>query len=86
MKVALYARVSTKRQEKQGTIASQIEALRTYAIRNHYEVDEDYVCCDNGYSGALLARPASSPSSGEICPVGSPLVSRWAAARWKSST
>ncbi len=58
MRVALYARVSTKRQEKQGTISSQIEALRSYAKENNHEVDEDYVCCDNGYSGALLARPA----------------------------
>ncbi len=58
MKVALYARVSTQGQEKRGTIASQIEALRTYAKENHYEVDEDYVYCDNGYSGSLLARPA----------------------------
>ncbi len=58
MKVALYARVSTKRQEKHGTIASQIEALRSHAKEKNYEVDEDYVCCDNGYSGALLARPA----------------------------
>ena len=58
MKVALYARVSTQRQEKRGTIASQIEALRSYAKENSYEVDENHICCDNGYSGALLARPA----------------------------
>jgi len=57
MKVALYARVSTKRQEKQGTISSQIAALRRYAQEHHYTVAEDYVCKDEGYSGALLARP-----------------------------
>ncbi len=57
MKVALYARVSTQRQEKQGTIASQLEALRSHAIEHKYEVAENYVCSDNGYSGTLLARP-----------------------------
>lgn len=57
MKVALYARVSTQRQEKQGTISSQIAALRRYAQEHHYTVAEEYVCKDEGYSGALLARP-----------------------------
>ncbi|MGH8606869.1 MAG: recombinase family protein [Gammaproteobacteria bacterium] len=57
MNVALYARVSTKNQEQQGTIASQIEALRSYAKTQDFEVAEDYVCQDEGYSGALLARP-----------------------------
>ena len=57
MKVALYARVSTKRQEKKGTIASQIEALRNYAREHKYVIAKDYVCKDDGYSGASLARP-----------------------------
>jgi len=57
MKVALYARVSTQRQEKQGTISSQVAALRRYAQEHHYTVAEEYVCKDEGYSGALLARP-----------------------------
>ena len=57
MKVALYARVSTKNQEKRDTIASQVEALRTYANAQGIEIAEDYVCRDEGYSGALLARP-----------------------------
>ena len=57
MIVALYARVSTKRQETQGTISSQVAALRRYAQEHHYTVAEEYVCKDEGYSGALLARP-----------------------------
>src|SRR3990172_12534269 len=57
MKVALYARVSSQRQEKRGTIASQLEALRKHAEEHEYEIMEDYVCCDDGYSGVLLARP-----------------------------
>lgn len=57
MKVALYARVSSQRQEKRGTIASQVEALRHYAREHHYSIAENYVCKDEGYSGAVLARP-----------------------------
>jgi site-specific DNA recombinase len=57
MKVALYARVSSRRQERQGTIASQLDALRSYAKEHKYKVADDYVCCDDGYSGTLLARP-----------------------------
>ena len=57
MKVALYARVSTQLQEKRGTIASQIAALRKYAQEHDYVIAEEYVCKDDGYSGASLARP-----------------------------
>ena len=57
MKVALYARVAAQCQGKKGPMASQIEALRTHAKKQRYEVTEDYVCCDDGYSGASLARP-----------------------------
>ena len=57
MQVALYARVSSEAQEKRGTIASQIEALRHYALEHQYEIVERYVCQDDGYSGAMLARP-----------------------------
>ena len=57
MKVALYARVAAQCQEKNGPIASQINALRTHAKEQRYEIAEDYLCCDDGYSGMLLARP-----------------------------
>ena len=46
-----------KDQQKHGTIASQLEALRTYATAQGVDITEDYVCRDVGYSGALLARP-----------------------------
>ncbi len=58
MKVALYARVSTKRQEKEGTIASQIDVLNQYALENNFEIAPEYICKDEGYSGSILARPA----------------------------
>jgi site-specific DNA recombinase len=54
MKVALYARVCAQSQK---AIAAQIAALRTHAKQQKDEVVEDYVCCDDGYSGTLLARP-----------------------------
>jgi site-specific DNA recombinase len=57
MRVAVYARVSTERQEQQGTIASQLDALRRYAREQGHEVVEAYVCVDDGYSGTRLDRP-----------------------------
>ena len=57
MKIALYARVSTPRQEQEQTIASQLAALHTYAAERSYEVDEAQVFLDDGYSGACLDRP-----------------------------
>ncbi len=57
MRVALYARVSTERQERQGTIASQLDALRRFAQEHGHQVTEAYVCLDDGYSGSRLDRP-----------------------------
>ncbi|HEU4727444.1 MAG TPA: recombinase family protein, partial [Kofleriaceae bacterium] len=56
MRVALYARVSTERQQERGTISSQLEALRAAAQADGHEVIEEFV--DDGYSGARLDRPA----------------------------
>lgn len=56
MKIAIYARVSTEKQEKQQTIQSQLQALRDFAAKNNYIVYEEYI--DEGYSGGLLDRPA----------------------------
>jgi site-specific DNA recombinase len=57
MKVALYARVSSHQQEKQGTIASQVEALRRHARKSGFAIVEDFICLDDGVSGARLDRP-----------------------------
>ena len=56
MKVALYARVSTERQEKRETIASQLAALRKHAEQHGYSIAEEFVCLDDGVSGARLDR------------------------------
>jgi site-specific DNA recombinase len=56
MRVALYTRVSSKTQEKAGTIASQIAALRSHASKAGDTVCEEFVCRDEGVSGATLDR------------------------------
>lgn len=56
MKIAIYARVSTEKQEKQETIQSQLGALRNYVVDQKYALTKEYI--DEGYSGELLARPA----------------------------
>jgi len=56
MRVAIYARVSTERQEKEQTIDSQIEQLEEYAKKNKHIIVQKYI--DEGWSGELLARPA----------------------------
>jgi DNA invertase Pin-like site-specific DNA recombinase len=56
MKVALYARVSSQRQEKRGTIASQVEALRHYARDHHYSIAENYVKLAERYRRGKLYR------------------------------
>jgi site-specific DNA recombinase len=55
---AIYARVSSARQKKDQTIASQTAALRDHAAALHLEVPEEWVFEDEGHSGATLVRPA----------------------------
>jgi site-specific DNA recombinase len=55
-RAVLYARVSTDEQARSGySLAQQIEALRTYAAREGYDVIEEVQ--DAGQSGASLERP-----------------------------
>ncbi len=58
MRAALYARVSSSRQEQERTIASQLEALEGYAASHGYELASTSRFCDDGFSGARLDRPA----------------------------
>ena len=57
MRVAIYARVSTERQERQQTIDSQLGALRSWVAGNGHALDEGHIFRDEGYSGARLDRP-----------------------------
>jgi site-specific DNA recombinase len=54
----IYARVSSARQKKDETIASQTAALRRYAEQRGLEVPAEWVFEDEGHSGATLVRPA----------------------------
>ena len=56
-RIALYARVSSKRQNQERTIETQIAALRDYAEKHDYVLDEDLIFLDDGMSGATLERP-----------------------------
>ncbi|MGI4800542.1 MAG: recombinase family protein, partial [Janthinobacterium lividum] len=57
MRAALYARVSTERQERQQTIESQLTALRAWASSSGYALADEHVFRDEGYSGSRLDRP-----------------------------
>ena len=54
---AIYARVSSDRQKENHTIASQTAALLDHAAAHGYAVPPEWVFEDEGYSGAILARP-----------------------------
>ena len=54
---AIYARVSSDRQRREQTIASQTAALRELADGRELLVPEDLVFEDEGVSGAVLRRP-----------------------------
>jgi site-specific DNA recombinase len=55
---AIYARVSSARQKKDETIASQTAALHEYAKQHGFDVPAEWVFEDEGHSGATLVRPA----------------------------
>jgi site-specific DNA recombinase len=58
MEAAIYARVSTERQDLQQTIESQIAILTAWVRQQGYHLAEEHRYCDRGYSGARLDRPA----------------------------
>jgi site-specific DNA recombinase len=57
LRVALYARVSGEQQEKEDTIASQIEAVTRRIASDGWECEPELRFVDDGYSGFILARP-----------------------------
>ncbi len=52
---ALYARVSSDRQDVDLSVAAQLRALRNYAEKNGYHVAREYV--DEAESGRIADRP-----------------------------
>jgi site-specific DNA recombinase len=57
MRVAVYARVSTARQAQSQTIDQQLDRLRAAVAERGWELDDQHVYRDDGYSGASLGRP-----------------------------
>jgi site-specific DNA recombinase len=59
MKIAaLYARVSSAKQQLNENIASQVAAIEEYARQNEYQISPQHVYKDDGFSGARMDRPA----------------------------
>src|SRR6516164_2418079 len=57
LRVAFYARVSGEQQEKEDTIASQLEAVTQRIASDALVCDPELLFVDDGYSGTVLARP-----------------------------
>ncbi len=55
MKAAIYARVSSERQDVDLSISAQRRALYEYASRNDYQVVSEFI--DEAESGTTAARP-----------------------------
>ncbi len=58
MRVAAYVRVSTSRQVKLQTIEQQLEIVRKHVREKGWELPEEDLFRDDGYSGTTLKRPA----------------------------
>lgn len=56
--VALYARVSSESQARDNTVGSQVSALRERIAADGFQLEPDHAYVDEGYSGAILFRPA----------------------------
>ena len=59
---ALYARVSSDRQDVDLSVAAQLRALRDYAEKNGYTVAREYV--DEAESGRIADRPPVPQDAG----------------------
>jgi site-specific DNA recombinase len=57
MRVAIYARASTEKQERDQTIDSQLTALRGWVAQQAHDLRPEHVFTDPGHSGARLDRP-----------------------------
>src|SRR5215831_10713142 len=57
-RVAIYARVSSDQQVQQGTIDSQVLALRQRVQADGQTLEDELCFVDDGYSGSTLVRPA----------------------------
>ena len=60
MRVALYARASTRRQAQAQTVEQQVERLMGHACQQGWGVSLDHVFRDDGYGGASLGGQVST--------------------------
>ena len=58
MRVAAYVRVSTSPQVRLETIEQQLEKVSEHAEEQAWELPEENIFRDDGYSGTTLKRPA----------------------------
>ncbi len=58
MRAATYVRVSTSRQVKLQTIEQQLEIVQKYTQEKGWELAQENIFRDDGYSGTTLKRPA----------------------------
>jgi len=58
LNVALYARVSTGRQENEQTIESQLDEVKRRITEDGNTLLPQNIFIDDGWSGELLARPS----------------------------
>ena len=56
-RAAIYARVSSQRQQQQATIDSQVAELRARVRKDGYDIEEAHILLDDGRSGSYLDRP-----------------------------
>lgn len=56
-RAAIYARVSSSKQNEDGTIESQISSLHDYAKKHDFEVPEGWIFQDSGITGSTIQRP-----------------------------
>ncbi len=57
LRAALYARVSSDHQAEEGTIDSQVEAVRRRAHEDNVVFERELEFLDDGHSGSTLLRP-----------------------------
>jgi site-specific DNA recombinase len=53
----MYVRVSTLRQQQSQTIEQQVDRLQAHIAEQGWELAEERIFRDDGYSGAKLTRP-----------------------------
>jgi len=56
-RTAIYARVSSEQQAREGTIESQLTAIREYVTQQGWEIEAGSEYIDNGITGTHLRRP-----------------------------